>query len=119
MLLYEIICIKIIFFMNLNRKNRLESLLNEHFKPNHLEVINESHAHRVPENAETHFKLIIVSQSFDGLSRINRHRLVNELLKNELATGLHACSMHLATPSEWAQNAKVIQSPVCAHQSKN
>lgn len=119
MLLYEIICIKIIFFMNLNRKNRLESLLNEYFKPTRLDVLNESHAHRVPENAETHFKLIIVSKAFEGLSRIHRHRLVNQLLQEEFSSGLHACSMHLATPSEWSQNPLVIDSPLCAHQSKN
>jgi BolA family transcriptional regulator, general stress-responsive regulator len=105
--------------MNLNRKNRLEKLLNERFQAKHLEVINESHMHRVPEHAETHFKLIIVSQSFKDLTRIHRHRLVHEILKDEFAYGLHACSMHLATPEEWKQNTSVIDSPVCAHLSKN
>jgi BolA protein len=103
--------------MNLNRKKRLANMLNGHFTPDHLEVINESHAHRVPKDAETHFKLIIVSEAFADLTRIQRHRLVQNLIQTEFTSGLHACSMHLCTPTEWQKQPQAIASPACAHQT--
>jgi len=54
-----------------------------------------------PENAakgETHFNLVIVSDDFEGVSAIDRHRLVNELFKEEMATGgVHALSIKAKT----------------------
>jgi BolA protein len=49
---------------------------------------------------ETHFHVEIVSDRFDGLSRVNRQRLVNELLANELRERVHALSMRCQTPLE-------------------
>ncbi|HVK60185.1 MAG TPA: BolA family protein, partial [Bdellovibrionales bacterium] len=71
-------------------ENAIRSKLTERFQPTHLEVVNESHAHSVPKNSETHFKVVVVSAAFDGLSRIARQRLVNEALKTELSGGVHA-----------------------------
>lgn len=45
------------------------------------EVINESHMHSVPKGAETHFKVVVVSDQFDGLSLLQRHREVNTVLQ--------------------------------------
>jgi BolA protein len=101
--------------MNLNRKKRLENMLNEYFHPDYLSVINESHSHRVPKDAQTHFKLIIVSSLFNNISRIQRHRMVMHLLQSEFAQGLHACSMQLHSPEEWRANPTMIASPPCAH----
>lgn len=102
--------------MNLNRKTRIESALNEHFKPKYCEVINESYLHQVPEHAETHFKIILISAQFEGLSRIKRHRMVHQALEAELETGLHALSLSLYSLIEWQQHPAIIQSPKCAHQ---
>ena len=68
--------------------------LTEALAPAHLEVINESHNHHVPPNSETHFKVIIASELFDGKRLLARHRAVNEALATEFANGLHALSMH-------------------------
>jgi len=70
----------------------------------------------VPANSETHFKLVIVSESFEELSLINRHRKVNQLLADELAGGVHALSLHTMTETEWQAKQKdggVAQSPDC------
>ncbi|NDH08939.1 MAG: BolA family transcriptional regulator [Gammaproteobacteria bacterium] len=102
--------------MNLTRKKRIESILNEKFKPEFCEVINESYLHRVPEHAETHFKVIVISTAFEGLSRIHRHRMVNQSLASELESGLHALSLSLYSLIEWQHNPGIIPSPKCAHQ---
>lgn len=102
--------------MNLNRKERIELLLNEQFNLELCDVINESFMHRVPENAETHFKVILVSSSFEGISRIARHKLVKQILSQEFRQGLHALSLSLYSPTEWQKNSDIIPSPKCAHQ---
>ena len=49
------------------------------------QVINESSGHNVPKGSETHFKVVVVSDSFDGQMLIARHRMVNEILADELS----------------------------------
>lgn len=81
--------------------------------PVYLEVINESDNHHVPPNSETHFKVIIASEAFEGQRLIGRHRSVNQALADEFANGLHALSMHTFTPSEWQAEAEIPNSPKC------
>ena len=81
--------------------------------PSHIEVINESHNHHVPPNSETHFKVIITSESFEGKRLLARHRAVNEALATEFANGLHALSMHTFSPDELAAEVIVPNSPKC------
>ena len=87
--------------------------------PEHLEVINESHMHNVPPGSESHFKLVIVSPVFEGLSRVERHRTVNGILTQELENGLHALSMETLTQSEWnRRGGQTMASPLCRGGSK-
>ena len=86
--------------------------LDEAFHPERLEVINESHRHAGHHHAgsghhgsfdgtgETHFRVRIVSGRFAGLSRIERHRAVNDVLSAELAAGVHALAVEPAAPDE-------------------
>ena len=84
------------------------------FNPAHLEVINESHLHRVPPGSESHFKLVIVSDRFLGEARVKRHQAVNKALSEELGGGIHALSMLTLTPDEWRQReGRVLKSPEC------
>lgn len=105
----------------MSRQQRIEKILTEKLQPAILQVENESHMHSVPANSETHFKVLIVSEHFQGLSRIDRQRHVNELLALELKSGLHALTQRALTPSEWqAQNAaKDFVSPECLGGSKH
>lgn len=98
----------------MTRQDRIQTVINQELTPHFLEVANESHQHHVPKGSETHFKLIIVSERFNTLKSIARHRLINQLLADELKTGLHALSLHLYTLEEW-ENArgKVAKSPTC------
>src|SRR5689334_19711909 len=52
---------------------------------------------------ETHFHVRLVSQTFDGLSRVERQRRVYAALKDELAGPVHALSVSALTPSEAAK----------------
>lgn len=96
------------------REARLHNILQE-LHPVHLEIENESHSHSVLENSETHFKLLLVAPFFRGLSRLDRQRRVNELLKAELQNGLHALTQRLLTPEEWEEqkNKMDFVSPAC------
>ncbi len=97
----------------------IEQKLLDGLSPVHLDVINESHMHSVPANSETHFKVIIVSERFDGESLIKRHRLVNGILADELAGGVHALGLHTMTATEWEKkHGKVPDSPKCRGGSK-
>ena len=98
------------------RQESIQKSLDTQFKPDVLLVENESHQHQVPINSETHFKVIVVSSLFESQSRIARHRLINRALAAEFKTGLHALSLHLYTPSEWAvKQGNVADSPLCQH----
>lgn len=79
------------------------------FSPLHLEVLNESYKHKVPEGSETHFKIQIVSKSFDNLNLIARHRLIYSCLDVELKTGVHALALDCKTENQWIEN-KVFNS---------
>lgn len=56
-------------------------------------------------SAETHFRLVITSTEFQGKTQIKRHRLVNELLKEDMARegGIHALQLKTMTPEEDAK----------------
>lgn len=83
--------------------------------PSFVELVNESHNHSVPKNSETHFKLIMVSELFQGLNRVQRQRKIYDLLSEELKNGVHALTMRLLTPEEYSkENLKnTFESPNC------
>ncbi|XP_076238686.1 DNA-binding transcriptional regulator BolA [Calliopsis andreniformis] len=89
-------------------RKKLDSL-----KPSHIEVINESYMHNAPDGSETHFKVVVVSDSFEDKTRIKRHQMINSLLKAELEDSVHALSIVARTPDEWEDNKKVAPSPAC------
>ena len=98
----------------LSRQTRIETLISEALTPSYLVVDNESNRHQVPKDAETHYKVIAVSQKFNDLSRIARHRLINKLLCEEFNSGMHALSLHLYKPEEWAITDTITpKSPPC------
>mgnify|MGYP000548411822 CR=1 FL=1 len=88
--------------------------LTQAFAPQYLEVLNESHMHNVPANSETHFKVTLVSDSFDGKRLLQRHRAVNTELSDELAGEVHALALHTYTQTEWlAKQGQAPDSPQC------
>ncbi|GMI13998.1 hypothetical protein TrLO_g2096 [Triparma laevis f. longispina] len=71
----------------------ITSKLTQTFSPTFLQVLNESHMHNVPKNSETHFKVVVISDQFKGVKLLQRHKLVNVALKEELEGEVHALSI--------------------------
>ncbi|MBS1101908.1 BolA family transcriptional regulator [Gluconobacter sp. Dm-62] len=85
-----------------SRRERIAALLQKELSPTQLEIHDDSarHAHHAGAKAlggggETHFNIAITSARFDGLNRVARHRLINDLLGGEFSSGLHALSLVL------------------------
>jgi len=86
----------------------------------HVEVLDESHTHNVPEGSESHFKVTLVSDKFEGKSLINRHRAVNAALDGDIRDAIHALALHTMTPEEWFnKGGKAPESPPCLGGGKN
>lgn len=104
---------------NMIMQNTIESKLTASFDATFLEVQNESHMHNVAPGSESHFKVTLVSNEFEGLMLIKRHRLVNKALEQELQK-IHALALHTMTASEWAERGgNVVASPPCQGGGKN
>jgi BolA protein len=83
---------------------RIAEKLMEAFSPDRLVVEDDSHRHAGhagsrPEG-ETHFSVHLVSRAFHGKSRIERHRMVNAALAEELKGRVHALAITAKTPEE-------------------
>jgi BolA protein len=84
--------------------NLITEKLTKAFAPQSLSVVDESHLHAGHAGhrpgGETHYRVYIVSESFRGKSRLDRHRMVNKALAAELAGGVHALAIHASAPGE-------------------
>jgi BolA family transcriptional regulator, general stress-responsive regulator len=80
----------------------LEEKLKAAFNPQALSVIDESHQHAGHSGAhaqgESHFRVKIKAEAFRGMSRVNQHRMVNEVLAQELKARVHALALETASP---------------------
>lgn len=104
----------------MSRADRLHQILSKALISEYIHIENESHQHRGPSHAETHFKVVIVSLQFENLSRLARQRLIHSIIAAEFNTGLHAISLSLYTPDEWqTQGGGIIPSPPCHHKKRN
>ncbi|MEO9336576.1 BolA family transcriptional regulator [Mesorhizobium sp. SB112] len=93
-------------------QERIESKLRSALSPERMAIVNESHLHaghhhtdsdhhgEFDGTGETHFRVRVVSKNFEGMSRIDRHRTVNQLLAAELEGGVHALAIEPAAPGE-------------------
>ena len=85
-------------------RDAIQEKLARAVAPLSLDAIDESHQHEGHaghrEGGETHFRVYIVSESFRGKTRIERHRMVNETLAAELNGGVHALAIQALAPGE-------------------
>lgn len=85
-------------------ESRIREKLMVALEPVRLDVVNESEMHAghrsSPGTGESHFRVLVVSPKFTGISRVNRHRLVNEALADELAGRVHALALATYAPGE-------------------
>ena len=83
---------------------QIQRKINGRLSPSKLEVIDESHLHAghagAREGGQSHFRLLIIADQFEGLTRVARQRLINDILREELAGPIHALAMKTLTPEE-------------------
>lgn len=97
--------------MKTSIEESMRSKIQNNLQPIYFAIDNESHLHAhhhamltVADKAETHFNLLIVAKAFEGLSRVDRQRMVSALFDEERLLGLHALSMKTLTESEWQKS---------------
>jgi len=95
-------------------ENKIINTLNESLNISSLKILNESYMHNVPEDAESHFKIVIVSNDFSNLSQLQRHKLVYKHLGN-IMDDIHALSIQSFNEVEFKLNPTILDSPECAH----
>jgi BolA family transcriptional regulator, general stress-responsive regulator len=91
--------------MNMNQgvtAQRLHDVLQQALSPTALEVQDDSHLHAGHAGAREgrHFTVRVVSPAFNGLSRVDRHRLVYDAARSLIAEGIHALAIEARTPAE-------------------
>ena len=97
---------------------RIEAKIRAALAPSHLEIADESYMHAVPEGAESHFRLLVVAETFEGKSSVQRHQAVYRELADEMRDHIHALGLQTMTPTEWAADQQRNESPDCLGGSK-
>jgi len=94
-------------------KEKIEESLKTGISSLFIEVINESPNHNVEDGAESHFKVIVVSDDFENLRQVQRHQLIYKVLSEEMKL-IHAIAIHPFTKTEWDSNQQSSSdSPDC------
>lgn len=94
------------------RQVQIEERLREAFSPIFLDVRNTSHGQH---SDESHFKVVVVSEAFEGTRLVGRHRAINKAVaESDGSLGFHSLEIGAAkTPGEWDKNSNVAASPKC------
>ena len=101
----------------MSMQTQIEEKLAAGIACKHLRVENERHMHA--RGQDSNFKVVVVSEQFDGQRLLQRHRTINAILADELRDHIHALAIHAYTPSEFAdKQGHAPQSPSCLGGSK-
>ena len=98
----------------MNMQTQIEAKLMAAFEPERLRIDNDSKRHAGPAT-DSHYRIIVVAAAFDGVSRVQRQRLVYGCLSDELAGPVHAIQMKCMTPAEYeaADGEVTLKAPPC------
>ena len=89
--------------MSEDRQTLIRKELEKHFRPTELLIKDQSQLHAGHEGAKDgkgHFDVTIVSREFDGINRVQRHRMVYDALSKLIETDIHALRIKAFAPSE-------------------
>ena len=99
----------------MSKQQELETRLSLEFRPHFMAIENESHMHSSGRGSESHFKVTLVTDTFNGKRSVARHQAIYLCLNAELEGGVHALALHTYTPEEWqAIGEQRPDSPRCA-----
>ena len=92
----------------MNRKAKITNILNENLDLYRCHVSDVSESHKghsgYVKGEETHFEILIISNDFENKNRLERHKMVNDFLKNEFLGSLHSITYKLMTVPESKKN---------------
>jgi len=96
----------------INVEENIKAALIAAFKPSFFKIEDESQFHHRGE--QSHYKVVIVSDVFDGLTAVKRHQQVYGVL-GDIMQQFHALALHTYTVNEWQSKGleSVAISPVC------
>ena len=100
----------------MNIRSEIHKLCSESLNLKLITIDNESHLHSSSQNAESHFKLILVSNDFLNMSLIKRHKHIYKIL-NEIMPKIHALAIHAFTEEEYKNNTINTNSPDCVNKN--
>ncbi len=101
----------------MSMQSLIEQRLNAGFPQLEMSIENESHMHAGPAT-ESHFKLVLITPAFEGLSQVKRHQAVYKVL-GDVMSRIHALALHTFSAEEWLKQTKTVPaSPLCAGQNK-
>jgi BolA protein len=86
--------------------DRIRSILGERLDPVHVDLVDDSAKHAGHPGATSgggHYRVLVVSARFEGRSRLEQHRLVNEALGEMIGREIHALGIETLTPSQWRE----------------
>jgi BolA protein len=87
-------------------RNAIEARLKESLDATYVEVVDESHLHAGHAGARSgggHYRVVVVSAKFEGLSRVKAQQLVYGAMGAWMGKEIHALSMQISTPASWRQ----------------
>ena len=93
-------------------QNKIDKLLRDKFNVFKLTIKNDSYKHNVPPESESHFNVQIISDDFQNLSQIQRHKKVYKAVEC-LLTKIHALSITAVTTSEFEESPSLRDTPDC------
>ncbi|MFY8274199.1 BolA family protein [Pseudoalteromonas sp. SSDWG2] len=101
----------------MSMQSQIEAKLSAAIECSYLQVDNESHMHS--RGQDSHFKVVVVSDSFNGQRLLQRHRTINAILADELSNHIHALAIHAYTSQEFNEKQGLApDSPRCLGGSK-
>jgi BolA protein len=87
----------------------IQAKLQENLNLHHLQVLNQSAQHAghasSPNSGQSHFEALVVSADFEGMGKVQRHRRIYQILREELAGPIHALALTTLTPAEHAAHS--------------
>ena len=90
--------------MSESTAEKIERRLRERLNPSHFELVDDSAKHVGHPGATSgggHYNVVVVAEAFEGLGRLERHRLVYDALEGMVGEEIHALAMRTPAPSEW------------------
>ena len=104
-------------YLDMSIQAEIEAKLQAELTPEVCIVENESNNHNVPPGSESHFKVTLVTDGFNGKMLVARHRMIFKILSDELENGVHALALHTYTKAEWNKRQQesmgAPESPPC------